>query len=164
MSALLAEPLTEEAFAPFGAVLRAPVAAGQRDYFDEGLANLRAEAKPSLSIVRGTAAEDPPQISIIERHAFSSQSFLPLAPARWIVVVAPGGDGGPDLARVRAFLPGPNDGVTFAPGTWHAPLTTLDAAAFAIVMWRNGGPLDEEILPVPPFAVHLPQGQDRSEP
>lgn len=157
MNGIRAEALTQEGFAPFGQVLAAPEMPGQRDYFDAGLANLRAEAPASLSIVRGVAVAGVPEISIIERHAFSSQSFLPLAPVRWLVVVAPGGDDGPDLSRVRAFLPGPGQGITFAPGTWHAPLTTLDPAAFAIFMWRDGGPLDEEIRTIAPLAVHLPQ-------
>lgn len=155
---LVAEPLTEEAFAPFGTVPRAPEEPGRRDYFDATLMNLRPDAPASLSIVRGVPVAGPVvPVTVIERHAFSSQSFLPLAPARWLVVVAPGGDAGPDLSHARAFLPDPGQGVTFAPGTWHAPLTTLDEAAFAIFMWRDGGPQDEEFAPVAPFEVELPQ-------
>src|SRR5438046_4391112 len=82
----------------------------------------------------------------MERHEFSSQSFLPLDVARWLVVVAPAGaDGGPDPSRAVAFLAGPGQGVTYHAGTWHHPLTILDRPArFAVVMWRDGTSTDEE--------------------
>ena len=40
---------------------------------------------------------------------------------------------------------------------WHHPLTVLDeAAAFAILMWRTGGPGDEEFTDLAsPFRVAL---------
>lgn len=158
MSALLAAaPLTADAFATFGTVLTVPEAIGRRDYFDEGLTNLRPGARPSLSLILGAATSgNPVEITQIERHEFSSQSFMPLAPCRWLVVVAPDADGGPDMTRARAFLPAPGQGLIFAAGTWHAPLTVLDAPApFAITMWRDGGAGDEEFAPVQPFFVSV---------
>lgn len=157
-SALQALPLTTDAFAPFGEVLTVPQTPGRRDYFDGGLANLRPGARPSVSLILGApAAGTTIEVTQIERHAFSSQSFLPLAPCRWLVVVAPETQPGrPDLSRAVAFLPAPGQGLTFAAGTWHAPLTVLEKPApFAIVMWRDGGPDDEEFAPMEPLQISV---------
>ena len=153
---LAAAPLTAEAFAPFGDVLEVPTEPGRRTYFDRALANLRPAAPPSLSLILAApVAGRPVPLVEIERHVFSSQSFVPLAACRWLVLVAPhGADGGPDLAAARAFLPGPGQGITLKADTWHAPLTVLDTPApFAIFMWRDWTVADEEIRPMAPLLV-----------
>lgn len=155
---LVPAPLTAEAFAPFGDVLETPADTGRRAYFDGALANLRPEAALSLSIVRAGAAPLPPVLTLMERHAFSSQSFLPLEGARWLVVVAPHApSGGPDMDRALAFLPGPGQGITLGADVWHAPLTILTGTpAFAIVMWKDGGPRDEEFFTIDPLPCEIP--------
>ena len=45
------QPLTREAFAPFGDVIDVPSEPG-RTYYEEALGNLRANARPSLSLNR----------------------------------------------------------------------------------------------------------------
>ena len=92
---LTARPLTAGAFAHFGEVLEAPDAPG-RTYFDRALANRRPAASPSLSIVvKEPLAALPLRSTRMERHPYSSQSFLPLDAGRWLVVAAPrGADGG----------------------------------------------------------------------
>jgi ureidoglycolate lyase len=157
---IIAEPLTEKAFAPYGDVLAAPAEFG-RVYFDEGLRTSRATAWPSLSIALVRPLPRLPlEAKVMERHEFSSQSFLPLDVSRWIVVVAPSAaDGGPDPSRAAAFLVGPGQGVTYYANTWHHPVTILDRPGrFAVVMWRDGTPTDEEFRTLEvPFIVELPQ-------
>jgi ureidoglycolate lyase len=152
------EPLRAEAFAPFGDVLEAPPAAG-RNFFGDGLANRRPGAAPSLSV-----ACVPPLASLpltatrMERHEFSSQSFLALDVARWLVIVAPkAGDGRPDTARARAFLAGPGQGVTYRVDIWHHPLTVLDRPArFAVLIWLEHSKTDEEFVTLDrPFTVDV---------
>lgn len=148
---VVVKPLTPEAFAPFGQVLRPPVGAG-RDYFDEGLANLRPHAKPSISIARVTQPVALPfEAKLLERHEFSSQSFTPLQTSRWLIVVAPHApEGGPDLTRIAAFVAGPHEGITFGANVWHHPLTVLDGpGVFALTMWRDGTSGDEEFFHFP---------------
>lgn len=147
MQALRAQPLTAAAFAPFGDVLEAPVEPG-RAYFDDALANGRADARPSLSIARAGPSAAPVVARMMERHAFSSQSFMPLEACRWLVLVAPhGADGGPDMARAHAFLPEPGQGITFRMDCWHHSLTVLDRpASFAIWMWCDGTDGDQEFV------------------
>jgi ureidoglycolate lyase len=142
------EPLTAEAFAPFGQVLTVPTAPG-RDYFDDALSNLRPNAKASLSIARREdLATLPFTATQMERHEFSSQSFVPLDVGRWLVMVAPhASGGGPDMTKAKAFLPRPGQGVTFGANVWHHPMTILDKpATFAVYMWLVKGPGDEEFF------------------
>ena len=149
------EPLTQERFQSFGDVLTPPAAAG-RAYFDRSLANHRPTVDASLSLSRVDAARTLPiEATQMERHPKSSQSFVPLGPVRFLVVVAPhGADGKPDVAKVRAFLAEGGQGVTYGADVWHHPMTVLDApAGFAVFMWRDGGPEDEEFVDVEPFTI-----------
>ena len=140
-----AEPLTAEAFAPFGSVFEAPAEKG-RLYLDAQLATARPGWSASLSVSRsGPPATLPLVATKMERHAYSTQTFVPIEPARYLIMVAPtAADGGPDAARARAFIARPGQGITYAMNTWHHPMTVLDSpAGFAVMMWRNGG-LDDE--------------------
>jgi ureidoglycolate lyase len=158
MRTIVAEPITAEAFAPYGDVLASPAAPG-RVYFDQGLANGRPEVGASLSLSHvAPVVEMPLRVWQMERHEFSSQSFVPLDVARYVIVVAPkAARGGPDAARARAFLVPGNIGITYHIDVWHHPIAVLDRAArFAVIMFRDGGPRDEEFVPVPePFLVTL---------
>jgi ureidoglycolate lyase len=152
---LRTRPLTAEAFAPYGDLLTPPREFG-RSYFEEALANGRPGARPSLSLAHRAPLEQPVLHSdLLERHEFSSQSFVPLDVSRWLIMACPhAAGGGPDAAKAVAFVAGPGQGVTYRANTWHHGLTVLDRAAhFAIFMWRDGGPTDEEFVKVPPFTV-----------
>jgi ureidoglycolate lyase len=155
---IVAQLLTQEAFAPFGDVIDAPNEPG-RLYYEEALGNLRPAARPSLShSLRPEARDRPLHAELLERHEFSSQTFLPLDVARWLIVVAPHArQGGPDLAGVRAFIADGRQGVTYRPDTWHHGLTVLDRPGrFAVFMWRDGSKGDEEFVPVTPFTIRSP--------
>ena len=157
---IVPQPLTKEAFAPFGDVIDVPKEAG-RTYYEEALGNLRGNARPSLSMTFRVPTPDRPLKSeLMERHEFSSQTFVPVEVARWLIVVAPhatpsGGKARPDMANARAFIANGQQGVTYKPDTWHHGLTTLDKPGrFAVFMWRAGSK-DEEFVPVAPFTVKL---------
>ena len=155
---LTAQPLTASAFAAFGEVLAAPAQPG-RSYFDAALANGRSGAWPSLSIVHVLpTARLPLSVTQLERHEFSSQSFVPMHAGRWLVIVCPSAaDGGPDAAAAQAFVARPDQGVTLRRGTWHHGLTVLDQpASHAIFMWRDATHTDEEFRQVAPFSVDIP--------
>jgi ureidoglycolate lyase len=157
MRLLHPEPISAEGFAAFGVLLDTPVEPG-RAFFDDGLANARAAAWTSLSIARALPTAMPLDVTRMERHAFSSQSFIPLKPARWLTVVAPhAADGSPDGDAARVFLIGPGQAITYRMDVWHYPLTVLDEPGdFAILMWRDGGSGDEEMVPVArPFRVEM---------
>ena len=157
MMFLKAEPLTSAAFLPFGEVIECPRIPG-RTYFEDALANLRPKARPSISLtVKAPLAALPLRSTTMERHEFSSQSFIPQEGGRWLAIVAPhAAGGGPDMARARAFLARPDQGVTYGANVWHHPFTVLDREArFVIVMWRDGSKGDEEFVEVPEFGVEV---------
>jgi ureidoglycolate lyase len=155
---LVAKPLDAEEFSPYGDVLAPPAELG-RVYFDQGLRSTRPGAWPSLSVAHVKFLPALPlEATVMERHEFSSQSFVPLDVSRWLVIVAPSGaDGGPDGSRALAFLAGPGQGVTYHAGTWHHPLTILDRPGrIAVLMWRDGTTTDEEFRSLAaPFSVEV---------
>ena len=83
---ILAEPLTAEAFKPFGAVLEGTLAPG-RYYVSDTLASSRDHAPISLAVatVAPTGAR-PLEVKVLERHAHSSQTFIPLHVSRYLVL------------------------------------------------------------------------------
>ncbi|MFM7422520.1 MAG: ureidoglycolate lyase, partial [Alphaproteobacteria bacterium] len=93
----------------------------------------------------------------MERHEFSSQSFIPMEAGRWLVLVAPHGvDGKPDMEKARAFLARPDQGVTYGANVWHHPSTVFDREArFAVFRWKDGTSADDEFVEVQPFELHL---------
>jgi ureidoglycolate lyase len=154
---LTPRPLITDAFLPFGEVLEAPPEPGQ-SFFNSGLANLRSSASPNLRIVNRLPTALPLQANLLERHEFSSQTFLPLELGRVLIVVAPhAADGGPDVKRAEAFLASARQGFTYRPNTWHHGLTVLDRPArMAVFMWCDGTAADEQFVSVPAFFVREP--------
>ena len=156
----MAQPLTAEAFAPFGQVIDRISQPG-RKFFNEALANARAGADVDLSLARlDPLTEFPLLATELERHEFSSQTFLPIDVARYLVIVAPtGADGGPDITGVRAFIANSHQGITYRLNTWHHGMTVLDAPGeFAVLMWCDGTSGDEEFRSLDqPFRVVVPE-------
>ncbi|PHY05690.1 MAG: ureidoglycolate lyase [Alcaligenaceae bacterium] len=156
MQTIKSKPLNAKDFAPFGDVIEMPTAAG-RTYFQDSLANLRPQASVSLSTIFKEPTNDLPiEVKLLERHEFSSQSFLPAHVKSWLIVVAPHAkDGKPDLNLIQAFLANGDQGVTYKPNTWHHGLTVFEEPAkFNVLMWRDNTSGDEEFVPVAPFVVH----------
>lgn len=155
MQTLNVQPLTAEAFAPFGDVLEVPSAPG-RQYYNAALANLRAGAGASLSLsLRAPSPALPLRATAMERHQFSSQSFVPLDAGEYLVLVAPHHpSGGPDMARASAFLARGDQGVTYRADTWHHGLTVFGRPArFAVFMWQAGDAGDEEFVDIAPLTI-----------
>ena len=155
----IAEPLTAEAFAPFGAVFDYPARNG-RFFCNAELGNARGAACFDLSVARLEPMRQLPlHATVMERHQYSSQTFLPLAVRRYLVIVAPAAaDGGPDTERVRAFVAHGRQGMTYRMDTWHHGLTVLDEAGeFAVLMWCDGSAGDEEFRTLDrPYTVSIP--------
>lgn len=155
---LVAERITAENFAPFGEVLTAPPALGKQ-FFDGALHNGRPGARPSLALADCPALTVLPlKVTKLERHQYSSQSFIPLSGGGKLLVVAPHLDGvGPDLSAVRAFVTLPSEGITYRANIWHHSLTLLDQPGVqCVMMWNDGSSGDEEFADVAPFTVELP--------
>ncbi|MGI4801394.1 MAG: ureidoglycolate lyase, partial [Janthinobacterium lividum] len=81
---------------------------------------------------------------------------LPLAPVRFLVLVAPHGADGPDMEQAQAFLASPGQGITYGADVWHHPMAVLDTPArFATLIWRDGSADDEQFVDVQPFTLEL---------
>ncbi|MEH6670898.1 ureidoglycolate lyase [Halopseudomonas sp.] len=153
---LVVEPLTREAFAPFGDVIACdgadsfPINQGRTQRF-HSLASvdlLGEGAKAILSIFRGQPLE-PLVIELMERHPLGSQAFVPLNNKAFYAVVAAPGDF--DETAVRAFLVTGTQGINLRAGAWHAPLLPLEADSDYLVVDRlgPGGNCDEVLLKQP---------------
>lgn len=142
------EPLTAEAFRPFGDVIEASETAQHftiNDGFAEryhDLAHIDTTAEggwPLVSLFRAKPRAFPLAITTLERHPLGSQAFVALAPVPFLVVVAaPGAAPGPEA--IRCFVAQPGQGVNYARGTWHHPLIALDAPTDFLVIDRGGPP------------------------
>jgi ureidoglycolate lyase len=103
-----AEPLTVEAYAPFGSV----VEAGRLQlHCNDGQYTARLHTlEPAVA-----------RVSRINRHFDHSQLFVPLANVRTLLVVAPSHVSGErfDPSSVRAFVTDGNQAFTFNLGVWH---------------------------------------------
>ncbi len=145
------EPVTPQAFEPFGDLLPPPAPGKARQELIEELVNGRTSARPRLSM----AAVEPKALPLVaakmERHVHSSQAFAPLDCASYLVLVAPKGVGGaPDLTNIRAFRVPGDTGINYRPDTWHHPLTALDRVGrFATLTFVDGTAGDEEWTDLP---------------
>ena len=160
---LRAVPLTRDGFAPFGEVIgadggRTARVNGGRAVRHDDLAHLD-HATPSRLPVLATYRIGPSRLpfaaAVLERHPSSSQVFLPMQAARFVVGVAPASPSGA-LDRARAFIADGAEGLHYRAGIWHVPLTALDAeAVFAMLMWE-GAEADtvEHRLPEP-LLIHV---------
>ncbi|KAI0514545.1 ureidoglycolate hydrolase [Xylaria bambusicola] len=112
------------------------------------------------------------EVKVLERHPFTSQTFIPLTAdtsKRYLVIVAPtlerredDGDGKllpapegtglpgrglPDVRGLRAFVASGEQAVTYAAGTWHAPMVALGPAGstidFVVVQFANDIPVED---------------------
>lgn len=130
-------PLTAEAIAPYVTVLQAKD--GKFTDFTQPLEVGDVPGHHGFAILCPQPV-DAGAISIaaLERHPYSTQTFVPIAVGRWVIVVAPTlADGSPDLAGVKSFLAGPEDAICIGRNVWHAGLTVLDRPAeVAMIMWR----------------------------
>jgi ureidoglycolate lyase len=139
------EPLTAEAFAPFGDVIEPrgavmPINYGLTERFND-LARIdcgEGGGHAIVSLFRGRRL-NPLVLKVFERHPLSSQAFVPLNGEAYLVAVAPAGELNP--AAIRLFRAEAGQGVNYHRGVWHHFLLPLsDGASFLVI--DRGGPGD----------------------
>jgi ureidoglycolate lyase len=138
---LVPQPLTPQAFAPYGTVLTAPGGAGRPinggnaerfDLVDDLQLGVQG-GRPMLALFRAQARRFPHEVTEMERHALGSQTFVPLGERRFVIVVAPAGEAPTTAGRLEAFVTDGRQGVVLAPGTWHHALLAVDAGDFVVI-------------------------------
>ena len=142
MRTITAEPLTADAFAPFGDVIEAsdraeviPINYGWTTRFNALSDVAVGDGHAIISLFRSKPLT-PLVLKIFERHPLGSQAFVPVQGRPYLVAVAPPGDFDP--AAVRVFRAEANQGVNYARGTWHHFLLALEAESDFLVVDREG--------------------------
>ncbi|MCU0829555.1 MAG: ureidoglycolate lyase [Tabrizicola sp.] len=157
MRQIIAQPLTSDAFAPFGDVLEATgdfrlINAGLcRRHHDRARLDF-GDARAGISIFQADPRALPYSFDLIERHPEGSQAFLPMTADPFLVIVAPD-----PQAKPRAFLTNGAQGINLHRGTWHGVLTPLAAPGIFAVVDRIGTtPNLEEHRYTEPWTVLAP--------
>jgi len=146
------EPLTREAFAPFGEVIET---AGTPLHINQGFAD-RFDDLCKVDVIEGGVVKvsifearprpQPIKIDLMERHPLGSQAFYPLQNEDWLVLVC----AHPlDANSFRCFRATGQQGVNYARNVWHFPLLVFAPSRFIIVDRKGPGVnLDEVTLKV----------------
>jgi len=167
MRELTPEPLTAEAFAPFGSVIEAGDDAvkidinqghairydrlAEIDVADEGGGGAISlfRARPLAELI----------LKQFERHPLGSQSFVPLSGRPYLVAVAPAGPF--DYAKVRLFRAEGHQGVHYRKGVWHHFLLVLDESDFLVVDRAGPGDNLDEVELAPADEIRVRRQRNR---
>lgn len=140
---VVAQPLSQGVFAPFGAVIetpgavRYPINAGRCvRHHDLAPVEIDADGRALISLFVSQPVALPYSLDLMERHPLGSQAFMPLQPDPFLVIAAPDAGGAPGAPV--AFLTAPGQGVSFARDVWHGVLTPLGREARFLVVDRGG--------------------------
>ena len=149
------EPLSEQAFRPFGDVIETSGAPSMM--INQGMCE-RYHDIPSLDFQNGRAGislfhgqpyDLPLKLALMERHPLGSQAFIPMSPDPFLVIVAEDQNG---PHNIRAFLTNGTQGVNYARNIWHGVLTPLNGPRLFAVIDRigDGNNLEEHHFDTPP--------------
>lgn len=140
---LSVEPLSADAFAPFGQVIQShghssfAINGGTSHRFhDVAQPELHAAGRVGISLFTAQALPWQLPLQVMERHLLTSQAFIPMGQSLpMLVIVAPADIAAENLRaeHLRAFVTDGLQGINLAPGTWHHPLRALQAGTYAVV-------------------------------
>ena len=158
MIRLRTEPLTPQAFAPFGDVLQAT---GTPDrlinngycgrWHDMAQLDFGPGGRAGLNLFKAQPRSLPYVLDLLERHPEGSQAFVPMYETTWLVTVAEDAGGAP--VNLRAFLVAPGQAINLHRGTWHGVLTPLAEPGLFAVIDRIGSTANLEEYPLTPHYV-----------
>lgn len=156
---VLCQPLAVADYAPYGGVISTDVVTDRTVVVNNGTARRTPEVVPTINKYSEAPSQTPARtvlnvslasprevqpwtggekgnlkrvmkIKMLERHRFSTQSFVPMgADIQYLVVVTQNkseSDDSPDLDKLRGFIARDKQGVCYAPGVWHAPMAVID--------------------------------------
>lgn len=144
MEQIKIEPLTQDAFAPFGEVIdlnkaeNFPINNGMCTRFNDlATVELGGEnSRPLVNVFRGKPYDLPLHLKMVERHPLGSQAFIPMSKRPFLVIVAK--DRGNIPQTPVAFLTKPGQGINIGQNIWHGVLTTLGEESDFVVVDRGG--------------------------
>ncbi|WP_293267612.1 ureidoglycolate lyase [Neptunomonas sp.] len=144
MITLTPQPLTAEAFAPFGDVIETQ----DRDFFliNNGstqryhqltTVSLDEQGSAIISIFKASALTMPLPIIMLEKHPMGSQAFIPMQDAAFLIVVAPESEF-IDPTKIKAFISHDKQGINYRRNVWHHPILALNDNDDFLVVDRTG--------------------------
>lgn len=151
MKTLTPQPLTAEAFAPFGDVIECRddnrildinENLTKRHHDLATISTLSSEAddlaKPIISIFASRYRPFPITLEYLERHPLGSQCFIPMHEKPFIVVVAKPELDQITLADLHAFISNGKQAVNYHPNVWHHYLLAPFEQSLFTVIDRTG--------------------------
>lgn len=144
---LNAQPLTKEAFAPYGDVIEMYGAEHFGINLDtverfHDLANVQADyADGGRSVISLASVKVPRSVphmfNLIERHPKGSQAFIPMFDTPVYTVVAIKGDN-PQAEDLKAFVTNGKQGFNYHTGVWHMPIMADEVGKMFVMVDRSG--------------------------
>ena len=133
------QPLTVEAFAPFGEVIEVSGAPDKiinqglcGRYHDRAALDFGPQGRAGISVFDARARALPYELEMMERHPEGSQAFIPMHGNPFLVIVATDKAGRPGTPQ--AFVTSGAQGINVHRNTWHGVLTPLaDPGLFAVI-------------------------------
>jgi ureidoglycolate lyase len=124
---LKVEPMTRDAFAPFGVLL-------------DARGSVTIDVGDGLTSMTGATSERRPfTFNFMARHLRTMQVFSPLASSRAVIAVAPPSNGPtPQIDQVKAFITDGRLPYAYHKGTWHTPPFPVGDWASYLVVDRSG--------------------------
>ena len=151
------EPLTQEAFAPFGDIIEAGEEPAMMinqgkcgRHHDLARLDFAEGGSAAINVFECQSYRLPLTLELVERHPLGSQAFLPLSENPFLVIVAEDDSGKP--RKPRAFMTRSGQGVNYHRGTWHGVLTPVAGGTqyFAVVdRVGDGNNLEEHWFDTP---------------
>lgn len=157
MTTIKAQPITAQAFAPFGDVLTPRdlptklINAGKCERHHALATVQRGGGEAIISVFRSQPVSLPYDCTLLERHPLGSQAFMPLGPDAWLSVVAPDDGGRP--GQPIAFIVPAGTGINLHANIWHGVLTPLDRPADFLVVDREGDGVNLEEATIPALTI-----------
>lgn len=134
-------PISAAAFAPYGwladGAAGRPINDGSSQRID-GVGELQLTAEggaPCLALFRAAPRDPRGPWQQLECHRLGTQTFVPMGGARYVVLVALGGEQ-PDESTLAAFAAAGHQAVTLRAGTWHHGLIAPDGGDFLVIERR----------------------------
>ena len=145
MRTIKPQPLTADAFAPYGDVID-PLGAVEAISINYGNTTRFHDLFPvdvtdeggdvCVNIFRSSPLALPITVEIMEYHPLGSQAFMPLSEEPYLVVAAEAGEF--DAEAIKVFLASPRQGVNYRKGTWHHFSLALNKQSDFLVIDRKG--------------------------
>ena len=143
------QPLTADAFKPFGEIIDA---SGEPDkIINQGMCGRHHDlakldflsGKVGVSVFNAKARSLPFNLEMMERHPEGTQAFIPMHQNSFLIIVAHDKNGVPDTPI--SFISKPGQGINISKNTWHGVLCPLYSPCLFAAIDRIGeGPNLEE--------------------